>query len=88
MSPLPRDKRVRVNDEAAQAINRPLRAHSLILRLWPEPRDFEGEQPIWRGSVVELNGSNTRYFDNAQSLCDLIADLTGAESLRYRKLVP
>jgi len=62
--------------------SRNARAHSLVLRLWPEPRDFEGQQPLWRGSLADLDGANTRYFDNGRSLCKLLAELTGANSLR------
>ena len=60
------------------------RARSLVLRIWPEPRDFEGEAPLWRGSIAELDGSNTCYFDSASALCRLVADLTGAETLRCK----
>jgi hypothetical protein len=59
-----------------------MRARSLVLRIWPESRSFEGEPPLWRGSVAELDGSNTRYFDSAAALCRLVADLTGADALR------
>jgi len=58
------------------------RARSLILRIWHEPRDFEGEAPLWRGSIAELDGSNTRYFDSTAALCRLVADLTGADTIR------
>ena len=74
-----------MTNKRANPINRTARAHGLVLRLWPESREFEGEQPLWRGSLSELDGSNTRYFDSAQALCGLIADLTGAESLRCRE---
>lgn len=58
-----------------------LRTRSLVLRVWPESRNFEGEPPLWRGSIEELDGSNTRYFDSASALCRLVADLTGADIL-------
>jgi hypothetical protein len=57
------------------------RAHSLLMRLWPESRDFEGQEPLWRGSLSDLDGSNTRYFDNGCSLCALVADCTGAPAM-------
>ncbi|WP_374548593.1 hypothetical protein [Sphingobium yanoikuyae] len=61
------------------------RACSLILRLWPESRDFEGETPIWRGSLCNLDGSDTRYFDSGHGLCALIADQTGAIAFRLNE---
>lgn len=62
-----------------------VRARSLILRIWPESRSYEGEPPLWRGSIAELDGSNTRYFDSAAALCHLVAELTGAEALRGKE---
>ena len=59
-------------------------ARSLILRVWPESRSFEGEPPLWRGSLSNLDGSDTQYFDNAKALCRLIVKLTGAEALDCR----
>jgi len=73
------------DDRAKPDTSRAARAYSLVLRLWPESREFEGEAPLWRGSLAELDGSNTRYFDSARTLCGLVADITGAESLRCRE---
>ncbi len=57
------------------------RARSFVLRLWPEPREFEHKQPIWRGSVAELDGSNTRYFASANGLARILTDAIGSDSL-------
>jgi hypothetical protein len=52
-----------------------------VLRLWKEPRDFEGKDPLWRGSISEIDGSNTRYFDRISGLSRIIGEATGAGSL-------
>lgn len=61
------------------------RAYSLVLRLWPESRDYEGQAPLWRGSLSDLDGSNTRYFDSCNGLCALIADQTGSADFRNER---
>lgn len=58
------------------------RSRSLLMRLWPESREFEGQGPLWRGSLSDLDGSNTRYFDNGCTLCALVADHVGATTMR------
>ena len=57
------------------------RGHLYVLKVWPEERNFEGMEPVWRGSLNNIDGSNTRYFDNFSGLARLLREATGAERL-------
>ncbi|NIJ21095.1 hypothetical protein FHS95_002798 [Sphingomonas naasensis] len=64
------------------------RTHSLLMRLWSESRDFEGLAPVWRGSLSTLDGSNTQYFDDGCALCAIVAECTGATTMRCAREQP
>ena len=57
------------------------RGHLFVLRVWPEPRSLDGMEPVWRGSLTNIDGSNTRYFDQFAGLARLLSEATGAAGL-------
>lgn len=56
------------------------RAKVFVLRIWPEPRSFEGMTPVWRGSVNDIDGGQTRYFDRMTGLARILRDAAGQEA--------
>ncbi|HEV7216110.1 MAG TPA: hypothetical protein VGP33_13430 [Chloroflexota bacterium] len=66
------------------------RSHSFVLRIWEEPREQDGAEPIWRGSMEEVLTGTRVYFSTLLDLCDHLGRSTGMpnprRSLRERLL--
>ncbi|NRF65722.1 hypothetical protein HLB44_01860 [Aquincola sp. S2] len=58
-------------------------AHTLLVRLWKErraPEQADGE-PVWRGTVSDLQGHELGSFASATELVGLIGRVTGVTLL-------
>lgn len=47
--------------------------HVFIVRIWREPRELPGAQPVWRGSIEHLPTNARRYFVDLDDIVDFIA---------------
>ncbi|GAB4280622.1 MAG: hypothetical protein Kow0092_36230 [Deferrisomatales bacterium] len=51
--------------------------HVFIVRLWREPREIEGAEPLWRGVIEEVRSGQRRYFDELEEIVGFIARCLG-----------
>jgi hypothetical protein len=57
----------------------PLRPHTLIIRVWPEPRELEGRDGEWRGEVRQVSTGETVFFRGLDALCPLVRRMIESE---------
>jgi hypothetical protein len=46
--------------------------HTLIIRVWPEPRQLEGREGEWRGEVRQVSTGEVVFFRGLDALCSLV----------------
>lgn len=61
-----------------------MQTHSFVVNVWEERRDINGAEPMWRGSVVDVQDGNRIYFDSLLELCDFLERRSGMQSHRLR----
>ena len=42
--------------------------HAFIVRIWIEPRERKGAEPIWRGVIEHVEGDEPVYFDHLDTM--------------------
>jgi hypothetical protein len=47
--------------------------HAFIVRIWIEPREINGAEPIWRGVIEQVEGDARLHFDRLDKLCSYLA---------------
>lgn len=55
------------------------RAHSFLLRIWPQFNDDTSGRNLWRGYVADLSGANTRHFEDGDTLARILYEAVGAQ---------
>ncbi|HEY8745212.1 MAG TPA: hypothetical protein VIU62_19150 [Chloroflexota bacterium] len=58
------------------------RRHSFVLRIWEERCDEDGAEPLWRGSLEEVQRGHRVYFSTLLELCDHLQTQTGMTGRR------
>jgi hypothetical protein len=53
-------------------------AHAFLVRVWKEPREISEGQPVWRGTLSDLQGHGIGSFGTIEELGELLARATGA----------
>jgi hypothetical protein len=51
----------------------PEHTHAFIVRIWIEPREIEGETPLWRGVIEHVGSGERRYIKHLKELEEFIA---------------
>jgi hypothetical protein len=51
--------------------------HAFVVKIWHERRDIAGAEPIWRGSVDDVQGGPRLYFDSLGVLCSYLTRRAG-----------
>ncbi|HET6229646.1 MAG TPA: hypothetical protein VFE05_06150 [Longimicrobiaceae bacterium] len=57
----------------------PPRPHTLIIRIWPEPREVAGQGGEWRGELREVASGSVRYFRGLDGLGPLVREIIERE---------
>ncbi len=52
-------------------------SHAFVVKIWHERRDIAGAEPIWRGSVDDVEGGPRIYFDSLGVLCSYLTQHAG-----------
>ena len=53
----------------------PRRPHTLIVRIWPEPREIEGHQGEWRGEVRHVPSGAAAFFRGLEALGETVREM-------------
>ena len=51
--------------------------HACVASIWQERRDSAGAEPVWRGSVDDVEGGSRIYFDSLGVLCSYLTQRAG-----------
>jgi len=49
-------------------------SHAFVIKIWHERRDIVGAEPVWRGSVNDVEGGPRVYFNSLATLHAGIGD--------------
>ncbi|MGI8856157.1 MAG: hypothetical protein ACR2JW_10420 [Thermomicrobiales bacterium] len=52
-------------------------SHAFVVKIWHERRDIAGAEPVWRGSVDDVEGGPRIYFDSLGVLCSYLTQRAG-----------
>ena len=52
-------------------------SHAFIVKIWHERRDIAGAEPVWRGSVDDVQAGSRLYFDSLGVLCSYLTRHAG-----------
>ncbi len=52
-------------------------SHAFVIKIWHERRDIIGAEPVWRGSVNDVQGGPRVYFNSLATLCGYLARHAG-----------
>lgn len=53
----------------------PRRPHTLIVRIWPEPREIEGREGEWRGEVRHVPSGAVVFFRGLEALSGAVREM-------------
>jgi hypothetical protein len=65
------------------------RTFAFVVRLWQERRDIPGSNPVWRGSIDDIQSGSRMYFVTLPELCEQIqarSGMTDAPATRRHRL--
>lgn len=63
-------------------------SYAFVVRLWKEGRAESQDEPVWRGTVVDLHGRRLGSFSSAAELAGLIGAQPEADVLLHFSIGP
>ena len=59
---------------------------SFVVRVWQEPREIEGEPPVWRGWVEHVQSGDRVYFRDLEESANFISSHLDGHALSPLRL--
>ena len=61
-------------------------SHAFIVRIWIEPREISGAEPIWRGVIERVEDGKQDYVDRLDNVCTYFANYLGEIGIKVDNL--
>lgn len=58
-------------------------SHVFIIRVWAEPREIDGAEPLWRGVIEHVPSRTQRYITRLDDVSGFIAPYLDAMGISF-----